>query len=305
MEGQEEYKTEEPISDIEDEVETPQDELGEAGDDATTALTLYDQMAKTWKLPIDDLMLLVNPPPKGTLTIPMMQRVRAASMQYGIPIPGFNFIPAGKAYSLYINAAGIQFRLSTDPRGLESVVTTIEHMPDLSSENDYISVRATIKMKEGSYAEDWGISEWPPTGRNRQLALGDLTMKLATKAIRRASTRLVGTTLPVYDEDFHAWIAGRGKDIVNGEYEVIKPKPKKTEPVTLSDLLSMTNEINEDWDADWVVELMGMELGELNTPENIKKAWETIQERIQDGRETDEEAEVSEETDRESEEQVS
>lgn len=305
MEGQEEYKTEESISDIKDEIETQENELGEAGGDATTALALYDQMAKTWELPIDDLMLLVNPPPQpGILTVALARRVRAHSMQYGIPIPGFNFIPIGDKkkgiYSLYINAAGIQFRLSTDPRELKSVVTTIEHMPDLSKE-DYIAIKAVIKMKDGSFAEDWGISEWPPTGRNRQLALGDLTMKLATKAIRRASTRLVGTTLPVYDEDFHAWIAGKGKDIVEGEYEVIKPKPKKTEPVTLSDLLTMTNELNEDWDADWVVEFTGMELGELNTPENIKKAWETIQERTQNGTET----EVSEEASGESEEQVS
>lgn len=291
-----------PILDIEDEIETPRSEPGEAGSDATKALTLYDQMAKTWELPIDDLMLLVNPPPKpGILTISLAQRVRAHSMQYGIPIPGFNFIPIGDKkkgiYSLYINAAGIQFRLATDPRELESVVTTIEHMPDLEKDKEYIAVKAVIKMKDGSFAEDWGICEWPPTGRNASMALGDLTMKLATKAIRRASTRLVGTTLPVYDEDFHSWISGKGKDIIEGNYEITKPKPKKEEPVTLNDLLTMARELDESLDADGVEELMGMEIVELNTPENIKKTWERIQD--------DRKAEVSEEGEGESEEQVS
>lgn len=236
---------------------------------------LYEQMAKTWVLEPEDLMLLVNAPPKGTLTMGMALRVREASKQYGIPIPGFNLIPTGTGgYTLYINAAGIQFRLATDPRELESIIPTIEHMVDLEKEKDYICIKATIKMKDGSMAEDFGISEWPTTGKDGQMRLGDLTMKLTTKAIRRASTRLVGTTLPVYDEEYYSFISGPGKDVVEGEYRITKPKLKPERPTVLNELLTMALDLNEDLNAIKLMEIMGVN---AITELDIEKTWERIQ----------------------------
>lgn len=236
---------------------------------------LYEQMAKTWVLEPEDLMLLVNAPPKGTLTMGMALRVREASKQYGIPIPGFNLIPTGGGgYTLYINAAGIQFRLATDPRELESIVPTIEHMVDLEKPKDYICIKATVKMKDGSMAEDFGISEWPATGKDGQMRLGDLTMKLTTKAIRRASTRLVGTTLPVYDEDYYSFISGAGKDVLEGEYTITKPKPKPEKPTALNELLVMALDLNEKLNATELMKMMGVN---AITELDIEKTWEKIQ----------------------------
>lgn len=235
---------------------------------------LYEQMAKTWVLEPEDLMLLVNAPPKGTLTMGMALRVREASKQYGIPIPGFNLIPTGGGgYTLYINAAGIQFRLATDPRELKSIIPTIEHMVDLEKEKDYICIKATVKMKDGSMAEDFGISEWPATGKDGQMRLGDLTMKLTTKAIRRASTRLVGTTLPVYDEDYYSFISGAGKDVVESEYTITKPKPKPEKPTVLNELLTMALDLNDDLNAVKLMQIMGVN---AITELDIEKTWEKI-----------------------------
>lgn len=236
---------------------------------------LYEQMAKTWALGPDDLMLLVNAPPKGTLTVGMALRVRAASIQYAIPIPGFNLIPTGGGgYTLYINAAGIQFRLATDPRGLDSIVSSIEHMVEPTKEKDYISVKATIKMKDGSMAEDYGISEWPVSGKDAQMRLGDLTMKLITKAIRRASTRLVGTTLPVYDEDYYSFISGAGKDVIDAEYTITKPKPKPEKPTVVGELCVMALDLNPELTGTKLMEIMGVN---AITELDIEKTWERIQ----------------------------
>jgi len=240
---------------------------------------LYEQMAKTWKLPIDDLVLLVNAPPKTPVTEGMAIRILAASKQYGIPIPGFNLIPTGTGgYTLYINAAGIQFRLATDPRELESVTSAIEHMPDLEKEKDYICVKATIRMKDGSVAEDFGVSEWPATGKDGQMRLGDLVMKLTTKAIRRASTRLVGTTLPIYDEDYYAYIAGPGKDVMDADYRIIKPKARPEKPTNIAELCVMALDLDPELNATKLAEIMGVN---AITELDIEKTWEKIQDDYQ------------------------
>lgn len=278
---------EEPISDVEETLENQQGASGETGGDdraisetpipESRALTLYDQMAQQWKMPLSDRQALVNPPPGGTVTVPMVERVTIASRMYGIPIPGFNLIPIPKTggHTLYINANGIQFRLATDPRGLKSITPVIEHMPDLDKEKDYISVKARIDMKDGSFSEDWGISEWPVLGgRNMGMGLGDLIMKLTTKAIRRASIRLVGASLPIFDDDWHRWVSGRGKDIVDGNFTVEPPPPKES-PDNLGELLAFAKERYE-LDMKDVLELMGMV--DVNELDDIDKAWERIKE---------------------------
>lgn len=235
---------------------------------------LYEQMAKTWLLDTKELIPLVNVPTGHTCTNSMAEMVRSASRQYAIPIPGFDLIPDNKGrYKLYINAAGIQFRLATDPREIQSVIPTIEHMPDLEKESkDYIMVKATIKMKDGITAEDWGISEWPATGKDGQMRFGDLVMKLTTKAIRRASTRLVGTTLPVGDEDYYSFVAGSGKQVMDAEWrDVTPPKPEK--PTNLVELLTMALELDDSLKAPKLTEMMGVN---AITELDIDKTWEKI-----------------------------
>jgi hypothetical protein len=263
---------------IENDVETPQNapqQATEHSGEQSKALTLYDQMARTWKLEAKDLIPLINVPPGQSVTASMAEMVKAASMQYGIPIPGFDLIPDGKGrYKLYINASGVQFRLATDPRELDSVIPTIEHMPTFEKEKDYIMVKATIKMKDGSMAEDWGISEWPAAGRDSQMRFGDLVMKLTTKAIRRASTRLVRTSLPVGDEDYYFYISGPGRNIIEGEYKEVQSLPPRPEkPSNLVELLTMALDLDKSLNATKLTELM-----EVNaiTELDIDKTWEKI-----------------------------
>jgi hypothetical protein len=244
----------------------------------TKALALYEQMARTWTMALPDLMLLVNPPPDRPVTPADAARLRAASMLYGVPIPGFNLIPVKKSggHTLYINSQGIQFKLATDPRGIKSVIPECTHMPDLEKPQDYIEIKATITLRDGTMAEDYGISEWPAQGRDADMRLGDLKMKLITKAIRRASYRLVGLTLPLLDEDFYAFTRGEGKEIVDAEYHVLPPaKPKKSKPTGLNELLSMAIEVNPELVAPKLMELMDV----TNiTDLDVDATWKKIQE---------------------------
>jgi len=287
------------VPDIPTAGETPEMALG-AGSEAPVhsgALALYDQMKRTWGLKGDDLIALINPPAKRPLTPAMVAHVRAYSMQYGIPIPGFNFIDttSGIGYNLYINAAGMQFRLATDPRGIQSIEPHIDHMPDFAPAGeerakDYIQITTTITMKDGSHATDFGISEWPVLkGRNMGMALGDLVMKLVTKSIRRCTTRLVGTTLPVYDADYHSFInEGRKDGTIEGDFRVITPpeKPPKDNPDNLAELMEFAKE-RYDLGVDDVVELSGEP--DFNTNIDFRATWEAIKEKYGKSKSPDEE----------------
>jgi hypothetical protein len=215
----------EPIPSIESSSETPEEGPEQpTGDSESTALTPYDQMAAEWKLSPDELTVFIRPPTDGgPITLPMVLRLLAASKMYAVPISSLMEIRDKKGRtSIYFTADAIRWRVFTDSRGMNSSQTELVHMPDMQKENDYIAIKATITMKDGSVGEGWGISEWPPEGRNASLALGDLVMKLETKATRRAGIKLVGANLPVLDEEFYAWANNKG--IIEGEYTIEEPK---------------------------------------------------------------------------------
>jgi len=246
--------------------------------DETKALTPFDQMASEWMLSSDELTVLVRPPTDGgPITLPMVKRLVTASRRYAVPISTLMEIKDKKGrISIYFTADAIRWRVFTDPRGLESSTTEIVHMPDMEKDKDYIVVKATIKMKDGSVGEGLGISEWPAGGRNASLGLGDLVMKLETKATRRAGIKLVGANLPVLDEEWYAW--ANGKQILEGDYTVEKPKqlkPKKENPTVLSELLTMALRIDGSLTAGKLMEMM--EVSSL-TELDIDKTWERIQE---------------------------
>ena len=267
----------------ENELERPKNESGDVIEGEytethaeTMALTPYDQMAKEWSLPDDDKFLLVHPPEKSTLTWPMVAQVESASKRYAVPLSGFNLIRAGGKLTLYINADGMNFRLQTDPRGLKSIETFLEHMPDLSKEADHIAVRARITMGNGEFFDGWGVNEWPPTGgRNSSLGLGDLTMKLETKATRRATIKAVGKGLPVQDDDWAAWIVGKGRDAVESPLKILKPK--KTEPTTLNELIVMAGQVDESLDVDVLIKMMDVNVMD-DLRDIVKETWDKIQE---------------------------
>lgn len=277
-----EQEIDEAIPSIESDSKEAQEPSGAARDDSATisetALAPYEQMAREWSLPPKQQMLLVHPPQGIGIAPWMVEMVVDASKRYGIPLSGFNLIPRGKkgGYNLYINADGLRFRLFTDPRGIQSKNTELEHMPDFSKDQDYVAVKCTITMENGNVATGWGISEWPPEDRNARLALGDLTMKMETKAERRATIKLVGSSLPVHDDDWFNWTIARG-DAIDAESRELPPK--KTEPTSSPELLSMANELDESLDIESLPEILGIEDIFSLDSDGIKEAWKVIKEK--------------------------
>lgn len=271
----------EAISDVESPLEMP-----EKGSEQPTepsegkALTPYDQMAAEWRLSPEELSVLVRPPTDGgPITLPMVKRLLAASKMYAVPISSLMEIKDKKGrINIYFTADAIRWRVFTDPRSMSSSHTELVHMPDMEQDKDYIAVKATITMKDGSVGEGWGISEWPPGGHNATLGLGDLVMKLETKATRRAGIKLVGANLPVLDEEFYAWQTSHGNTI-EGEYKEIEApkKPKKEKPSNLAELLPMALTIDKELTPEYLVEMMSLNaITELNSC--IDDVWERIQE---------------------------
>jgi hypothetical protein len=249
------------ISDIEDSPETQENELGATGSDAR-----WLQVKSEWNAPVEKRALLVRS--MTTITAQMVELATDVAKRYGLPISGVNIIPSKAGPRPYINSDGIRWRLYMDTREFKSSSGRITHMP--SDPEPWITAYGKVEMKDGSWADNESVKEWPIVDKNdkdRSFTLGNMCKKLITQAKRRAGADLVGVGLPIYDEYYDQVSV----EIIEGEYQEIEA-PKKTEPTNLAELISMAKE-QYNIDYEDLPAMMGVaSVSDLN----IKETWDKI-----------------------------
>lgn len=236
--------------------------------ESKTLLSPWDQVKSEWESSKEHRTLLVRS--REIVTIQMVELATAVAKRYGLPISGVNIIPTQTGPQPYINSDGIRWRLHMDKRDFKSSEGEIIHMP--TDEEKYIIAKARIEMKDGSYAVNESIKEWPIESRrdkDRSFTLGNMCKKLITQAKRRAGLDLVGVGLPIYDEYYDQGIAA-DSEVIEGEYKEIET-PKKTEPTNLSELINMATELGIDYED--LPAMMGVaDVSDLN----IEETWDKI-----------------------------
>lgn len=152
---------------------------------------ILNQLQSQYNLPLDEAMKLIRT--ENQLTKPAAQMAIDQARIFGVPLQGINVIPSRNGINIYINADGIQWLLQQDPRGVKSIQTQIAHNP--SKDEPFWAIRAVVTMYDGASYDGHGAvvidANWN---------FANALMKAETKAIRRASYRATGKTLPIYDE---------------------------------------------------------------------------------------------------------